>query len=88
MYVQYHALCMAININSMVGLSDELVGSFVEVVNQHRQNYDVHVHVRLIITCDISAVSMSMLCSSSTSSNTSGLVLCLFCNSSNSYTRG
>ena len=42
MYVQYHALCMVISINCMVGLSDELVGSFVGVVNQHRQDYDVH----------------------------------------------
>ena len=30
--LQYHALCMVISINCMVGLSDELVGSFVEVV--------------------------------------------------------
>ena len=38
------------------------------------------------ITWDISAVNISILCSSSTSSNTSGLVLCFSCRSSNSCT--
>ena len=41
---------------------------------------------QVVSTCDISCVRISISCSSSTSSNTSGRVLCLSCSSHNSCT--